>query len=193
MRFHIKVRAFNVGRRGMVASPFQKKKWPRLWGGGEHRLALITALFGLVAFAHSSPAAGAEEITGTWLTDDGEGAIEIRPCGEQRRGRIAWMKDPLGKDGKPPVDEHNPDPNLRSRRICGLQIIYGLKPQSDGTWGDGRVYNPENGKTYSMEIRRQTADLLKVTGYLGFSLLGQTMEWRRAPKALPGCSTEGKR
>ena len=143
---------------------------------------------GIVAFAPPAFAAPPEDITGLWLTDDGEGGIEIRPCGEQRCGRIAWMKDPKGSDGKPPVDSNNPDATLRARPICGLQIISGLKPQADGSWGQGKVYNPDSGKTYDMEIRRLTADSVKVTGYMGIKLLGQSMDWKRAPKNLGSCS-----
>jgi uncharacterized protein (DUF2147 family) len=151
-------------------------------------VALAGALtLGLPSFAL------AQDISGVWVTDDGEGAIEIQPCGGERCGRIAWMKDPKGPDGRPPTDTNNPDPALRSRRICGLQIIAGLKPQADGSWGDGRVYNPDNGKTYGMKIRRAGADMVKATGYLGFELFGQTQDWRRAPKNLGTCEDAAKR
>ena len=154
---------------------------------------LAAALIALGALAHPSPAAAAEDIAGLWLTDDGQAVIDIRPCGDQRCGRIAWMKNPKGDDGKPPIDRNNPDPGLRSRPICGLSIISGLKPQTDGTWGQGRVYDPETGKTYDMEIRRETSETVKATGYIGFNLLGRTMEWRRAPKNLGSCQEAAKR
>ena len=153
----------------------------------------VSVLIGILALPASGAAAPAEDIAGLWLTQEGEGAIEIRPCGEQRCGRIVWMKDPKGPDGQPPLDRSNPDPGLRSRTICGLQIISGLRPQADGTWGGGKVYDPDTGRTYDMEIRRDTADSVKATGYMGFRLLGQTMEWRRAPKNLGRCDEAAKR
>lgn len=164
--------------------------------GEPHRSRAVRAgaILGLLlAFGATVRAAAPEDITGLWLTDDGEGAIEIRPCGEQRCGRIAWSKNPNGPDGRVAVDSNNPDPSLRTRPICGIQIISGLKPQSDGSWGEGRVYNPENGKTYDMEIRRQTTDSVKVTGYMGLKILGQTMDWHRAPKTLALCTATGAR
>jgi uncharacterized protein (DUF2147 family) len=133
-------------------------------------------------------AAPPEEIAGLWLTDDGEGAIELRPCGEERCGRVLWMKYPTDENGTVPRDDNNPDPGLRARTICGLTIITGLKPQRDGSWGQGKVYNPDNGSTYDMEIRRQAPDVVKVTGYMGLKLFGQSMDWRRAPKDLPDCT-----
>jgi uncharacterized protein (DUF2147 family) len=156
------------------------------------RRSRLAALAGVLTLGLPSFAL-AQDITGTWVTDDGEGAIEIQACGGERCGRIAWMKDPKGPDGRPPTDTNNPDPAMRSRRICGLQIIAGLKPQADGSWGDGRVYNPDNGKTYGMKIRRAGADMVKATGYLGFELFGQTQDWRRAPKNLGSCEDAAKR
>jgi len=144
-------------------------------------------------FTNVGFAAPPEDITGIWLTQEGEGAIEIRPCGEQRCGRIAWMKDSKDKDGQAPTDRNNPNPALRSRRICGLQIISGLQPQRDGSWAQGRVYDPDTGQTFDMEIRRETAETVKATGYMGLKLFGRTMEWRRAPKNLVRCDEALKR
>src|SRR5689334_11726073 len=73
------------------------------------------ALFVAIAMLAATKAGiAAEDITGLWLTDDGTGAIEIRPCGAQRCGHIAWMKDPKDEHGQVPMDRNNPDPNLRS-------------------------------------------------------------------------------
>jgi uncharacterized protein (DUF2147 family) len=176
----------------MIPSPLHHQAYPEARGNLCHRpssrrISVIVALIGAVALARPSLAAPPQDITGVWLTNDNEGAIEIRPCGDQRCGRIAWMKEPKGPDGKPPLDRNNPDSTLRARTICGLQIISGLKPQDDGSWGQGKVYDPDSGKTYDMKIRRETPETVKATGYMGFELLGQSMQWRRAPQNLGRC------
>jgi uncharacterized protein (DUF2147 family) len=191
----IAVSSIEAWRVSMIALPLREASSPavRLREGrrpGRH-IAALAAVGGLAVLC-SAPAVAAD-ITGLWMTNDGEGIIEIRPCGEHRCGRIAWTKDPLGPDGKISLDRNNPDPSLRSRRICGLQIITGLKPQADGTWADGRVYNPDNGQTYGMKIRRESADLVKAHGYLGFELFGQTQDWRRVAKNPGGCEDAAKR
>src|SRR5689334_61023 len=89
----------------------------------------VLAFSGFVAMqaglcAQTAYAATPDDIAGVWLTDDGEGAIEILPCGEQRCGRIVWMKNKDDK-GRMPTDEKNPDVSLRSRPICGLMIVNG--------------------------------------------------------------------
>jgi uncharacterized protein (DUF2147 family) len=179
----------------MIALPPHSEASSRAAPGrpAAHAKVAILAAWAVALLVACPGMASAQDITGIWVTQDGEGAIEIRPCGDQRCGRIAWMKVPKGPDGKPPTDANNPDPNLRARRICGLQIIEGLKPQADGSWADGRVYNPDNGKTYGMKMRRDGSDTIKAHGYLGFELLGQTQEWRRAPKNLGTCEEAAKR
>ena len=181
----------------MIAFPRRREAPPhavqrRGAGAPRRRTGGLALLAGGLAVLCSCPAL-ASDITGLWMTDDGEGIIEIRPCGEHRCGRIAWTKDPLGPDGKISLDRNNPDPSLRTRRICGLQIITGLKQQGDGTWADGRVYNPDNGQTYGMKIRRESPDLVKAHGYLGFELFGQTQDWRRVAKNPGGCEDAAKR
>jgi uncharacterized protein (DUF2147 family) len=135
----------------------------------------------------TAPAAAAEEIAGLWLSDDGEGAVEIAPCGAERCGRIVWLKSPKTAEGRPVIDANNPDPALRTREVCGLSIVTGLKPQSDGGWDQGRIYDPEEGKSYDLAMRREGSDTLKVTGYLGTKMLSETHVWRRAPRTLARC------
>jgi uncharacterized protein (DUF2147 family) len=169
----------------MKASPFTTSS-------GQFAIRLLWLVTVFVAYVESTKLSCAEfpaDITGVWLTDGDEGAIEILSCGDQRCGRIAWTKNPKDEEGHPLVDRNNHDLNLRSRPLCGLMIITGLKRQNDGSWGDGQVYDPEQGETYNIEIRRMAPNLVRVTGYLGFRFLGRTMDWQRAPKHLEGCGS----
>jgi len=72
-----------------------------------------------------------------------------------------------------------PDPSLRSRPIIGLQIMHGFKYHGDGKWEEGKVYNPQNGKTYSARIKLKDGKL-EMRGYIGISMLGKTEEWTKA-------------
>jgi uncharacterized protein (DUF2147 family) len=182
-----------------MKSPARDTDWlcplamERVWVLARTLATLLAGATGAGIGGEPSRADAPNDITGVWLTDDGEGAVEIQPCGEQRCGRIVWMKNPRDEHGRIPTDQNNRDPKLRSRKICGLTIIDGLKHQSDGGWGEGHVYNPDNGQTYGVEIRRMAPEILKVTGYLGFRFLGEAQEWRRAPKNLSVCGDEVKR
>ncbi|MFZ5907440.1 MAG: DUF2147 domain-containing protein [Nitrospirota bacterium] len=45
-------------------------------------------------------------------------------------------------------------------------------------WEGGKIYDPQNGKTYSCKIKLE-GQKLRVRGFIGFSLLGRTAVWTR--------------
>ena len=46
-------------------------------------------------------------------------------------------------------------------------------------WEDGSVYDPNNGKTYSCNMKLKSTDELEIRGFIGFSLLGRTTVWTK--------------
>ncbi len=120
--------------------------------------------------------------TGVWIDHTGRGAVEIAPCGQGPTlcGRIVWMKAPTDPKGQPLRDGRNPDRTQRIRPICGLQVIGELKPQRDGSWDNGWIYDPEQGESFDVEIRLRAPDVLQVKGYKGLKFLSETFQWQRA-------------
>lgn len=125
---------------------------------------------------------------GVWIDHTGRGVVEIHPCGNTLCGSIVWMQQPNDKKGQPLRDSLNGDRRKRSRVICGLQIIGGLKAMRDGSWDAGWIYDPEQGESFDVELRLRAPDLLQVKGYKGFKFLSETFQWRRAASVpVPGC------
>ena len=153
-------------------------------------LALATAALALGLAGPSPPAGGqgAATVSGLWLDDEGKAGVDIQPCGAEMCGRIVWLKEPMGPDGKPWTDKLNPDAAKRSRPVCGLQVMGGLKRGANGAWQDGWVYDPEEGKSYNLEITLKDAATLSVVGYVGIRLLSETFQWRRLPAGHPRCA-----
>ena len=135
-------------------------------------LILFLILVGLHTGAASAP------IDGRWLTADGTGWIDIRTEDNVTRGFIAGS--PEDPDDREPqeLDQHNPDPELRTRPLTGIQIITDLQQRSDTKW-QGNIYDPNSGKTYKCTLKLTDADTLKLRGYLGVSLFGRTEVWTR--------------
>jgi uncharacterized protein (DUF2147 family) len=132
-------------------------------------------------------ASGADAILGRWSFDNGRDRahIEISRAGEVFEGRIVWLERPsyplddaLGMGGQAKMDRRNPDPNLRTRPILGLKILEGLRYNGGHEWTGGRVYAPDEGRSYKGKAWLD-GGVLKVRGYVGFSFLGRTMEWPR--------------
>jgi uncharacterized protein (DUF2147 family) len=137
-------------------------------------LAPIALVIGVAAFAAS---ANAQSPAGVWLTKDQDAHVRIAGCGGALCGTIVWLKDPVDKQtGKPPIDEHNPDPAKRSRPLRGIQVMYGMHPSGPGKW-TGHLYNADDGKTYDGNLMLLGPDSVKVDGCLIGICMGET--WRR--------------
>lgn len=150
----------------------------------------MALLAGFVASATTAGTATArEDIAGIWYDDTGRGAVKLENCGPNLCGRIVWLRKATNGRGEQLRDHNNPNGARRNRPICGLPVIWGLRPQSDGTWDEGRIYDPKVGKSYDVAITRLSAKRLRITGYLGTKLFSKDLIWRRAPTSLPLCQT----
>lgn len=120
-------------------------------------------------------AAATAPIQGRWFTPEDKAVVEIAPCGEAYCGVIVSTR--MTAEGRSPQDIHNPDPNLRTRPLAGVQILLGLTPKDTGGL-DGRIYNPEDGRTYTARVQLRDDGQLAVKGCVG--VLCRTQLWRPA-------------
>ncbi len=113
--------------------------------------------------------AASADVIGIWETVEGKSHVEITSCeGDKFCGKIIWLKEPNDEKGKPKVDINNQDEKLRSRPIIGINLLSGLEKTGDQEWDDGSIYNPEDGNTYSSEMRLKEPDVLEVEGCVLF-------------------------
>lgn len=120
----------------------------------------------------------AQDILGKWKLEDGSAIVEVYQAGDDYNGKIVWLNEPNGKDGKPLCDGNNPDKALKSRKVLGLNMLSGLK-KSGNEYKGGTIYDPGNGKTYNCSMKIENG-VLKVRGSLDKKgLLGRTMDWFR--------------
>ena len=110
---------------------------------------------------------------GAWLID-GKVAIEIFDCSGLLCGRIIWLRNFRNSLGELDRDKNNPDPALQQRRLCGLTIIWGLRPRDPDRWTGGRFYNPDDGETYNISAEFGAADRLTARIFRGIPFLGKT-------------------
>ena len=116
-----------------------------------------------------APAQAAVPIAGHWLTEDGSAVIAVAPCGSVLCGHVERVVKTM--PGATPNDSHNPDPALR-----GVPILTGFT-DAGSDWR-GRIYNPQDGKTYKSIVTREGDGTLKVKGCISFFCRAQT--WRPA-------------
>jgi uncharacterized protein (DUF2147 family) len=123
----------------------------------------------LLLVAAGGSALAAADPVGTWIDHTGRGAVEISPCNGALCGRIVWLKAAADQEA------------------CGMQIIGNARPASGGKWDGGWIYDPEARAKYDVELTPLGDNKLKVLGYAGMKMFGETMTWTRAPADLKRC------
>ena len=67
----------------------------------------------------------------------------------------------------------------KNQPIEGLVILKGLTQDGDD-WSGGTILDPANGKTYDCTLSLESPNDLNVRGFIGFSFLGRTQQWKRS-------------
>lgn len=127
-----------------------------------------------------------QQLLGRWRTESGRGVIEIYPCADKVCGKLVWLIEPIRR-GAPAVDDENPKPELRNRPLCGLTMLGDFRQIEPQRWADGWIYDPDSGKTYRATMFLESAGVLKLRGYIGIPLFGETQTWTRADPAIGSC------
>ena len=125
------------------------------------------------ALAVATPAFAAD-ISGRWLTST-NAQVEIFRCGAAYCGRL------LGSpriDREPGLtDQNNKDAAKRGRKLKGLVFLEGFGG-GPVNFSGGRLYNPEDGATYTGTITVVDANTLKLKGCV-IAPLCKTQVWKR--------------
>lgn len=142
---------------------------------------LIIALFLLAGNTFAQGIDNPDLILGVWIPKNGKSHVKIEKVGTKYYGKVVWLKEPNDpKTGLPKTDDKNSDPNMRNQPIMGLRIMKDFTYMGDGVFKDGRVYDPNDGKTYCGKITIISADEIDLRGSIcGFSILGRTETWKR--------------
>lgn len=120
-----------------------------------------------------------QSVIGKWKNiDDNDGeakaVIEIYERREKIYGKVFEILDPKER-GRICV---NCTGENKNRPILGMIVINSLQ-KDDKEYNSGTILDPISGKLYKCYITLESNDVLKVRGYLGFSLFGRTQYWYR--------------
>ena len=127
----------------------------------------------IVYSAHASA-----PVVGTWMSADGGTKVRVTECGGKLCGRVVWLSEPTGVDGKPKTDRHNADASKRARPLIGVPVVLGMKPDGTNKWS-GQIYNADDGRTYQAHVMVVSDNAMKVQGCV-LGVLCKTQTWSRA-------------
>jgi uncharacterized protein (DUF2147 family) len=130
-----------------------------------------------------APPVPANPYAGLWLDHTGDGVVELASCApdtpDRLCGRIVWLRQPIDPQGRPFVDGLNEDATQRGRPICGLPIIVNVVAKPDGTYDDGAIYDPRQGKAFNVSLSLLAPDRMQVMGYKGVKLFNRKFVWTK--------------
>lgn len=153
-------------------------------------MALITtyilAAFSFLLFFISTTNLCAQDrenrICGFWMSTEKNLAVKIFKQAGDFKAKVVWFrnKDNPDKDINDYKDTSNPNPNLRNRKILGMELVEGLsyRKESD-SWEKGKIYDPYHGRFWDSAAYITKEGLLKVTGYWKFKWIGKTVVFER--------------
>lgn len=139
--------------------------------------ATVMLLITMVSFAQQP----ADKIIGKWESIDGDVKLKFEIFKQDGKyfGKLLWASNMFEADGKTPKkDNNNPDKSLKNRSRQGIINVTDLKFEK-GEYSGGKLYNPSDGDTYSLNAKLRSENELHFRGYLGISLLGKTMKFKR--------------
>lgn len=142
-------------------------------------VAIATAVYA-PAWATGAAVPALSSPVGLWKTiDDHTGQakaiVEIRDVNGELAGRVVKLF-------------HPPAPHplclkctgaLKNQPVLGMRILWGMHQDGD-EWTGGRILDPESGDVYHCSMTLENGGkVLRVRGYMGFSIFGRTERWDR--------------
>ncbi|MCW4581068.1 DUF2147 domain-containing protein [Gluconacetobacter entanii] len=158
-----------TGRIGQ--NPAAGRIWRRVMSGAPARMLMVLAigmgLGGILSPAHAAPSTQAPPILGEWETKDHDGVFRIMQCGTEVCGDLVGLS--YTKDVPKDHAGHSE---------CGLRMLTGFTPDPEetGHW-NGHILDPDSGRVYHAKIWIAPNGALKLRGFVGVPLFGETETW----------------
>jgi uncharacterized protein (DUF2147 family) len=118
---------------------------------------------------------------GKWITIDDEtgkqkSIVELYKQNDKLYGKITYLFPREGRGPNPKCSKCSDD--RKDEPLVGLQIVRSLK-WNGGSWEDGTIVDPENGKIYDVKmwVDPENSNRLNVRGYIGPFF--RTQQWKR--------------
>ncbi len=135
----------------------------------------VKKLLSALALMLVLPAAGfaaADDVIGAWRDTETGGVTSVYSCGA---GICIKVVTP-GKGRE--IDAKNKNPALKGRSMAGAVIMEGAEKAGADRW-KGKLYNSEDGDTYTGYVISTAKDEVKLEGCIMGGLLCKSHVWKR--------------
>lgn len=143
--------------------------------------ACLSILF-LVIFLSSTSFYSARpgfQLVGVWESEEKNLQIEMFENDGKFYGRMIYFKCSTEQIMKTLKDVENPNKNLSGRHLLGLTPVTGLVYHGGNVWDDGKIYDPNSGRTFEARIQLTGQRSAIVRGYWKYRWIGRSMTFYR--------------
>jgi uncharacterized protein (DUF2147 family) len=114
----------------------------------------------LTAFVLSTGPGLAEEVLGTWTSDEGVMRVKFEPCGDALCGNLVWVK-----------------PGSDTKAKLGERLFYDMRADGQNSWTGKAAYD---GSVYSSKMSIEGTNL-RTSGCILSGVFCKSTIWRRTP------------
>ena len=140
-----------------------------------YTISILFTFITTISLAQTTP----DVILGKWITTSGNCIVEVYKQNQEFKAKILWFKA-TKKPMDDWTDEKNSNIALRKRKLLGMDVVRGLRYNSDEKqWVDGMIYDATTGKEWNSIVWLTKDNLLKVKGYWLFRFLSETKTFKR--------------
>jgi len=139
--------------------------------------AIAILLFGLTT---AKAQRDANRIVGIWESVEKNLHIEMIEEDGHFAGKMVWFLCASGESMMFSYrDTENPNPKLTTRPLVGMHVVEKIFYQGDNVWGDGKIYDPNTGRTFDARITLVAPNTAVVRGYWKFRWIGKSIVFHR--------------
>ena len=138
--------------------------------------AFLFAFVVITGFNGTSPS---HNVIGIWESEEKNLQIEMFEDGQQFAGRMIYFKCSSEEIMRTCTDTENPDKNLTTRKLLGLKLVTKLEYKGRNLWDNGKIYDPNTGRTFDARIQLTGPNTAIVRGYWKYRWIGRSMVFYR--------------
>jgi uncharacterized protein (DUF2147 family) len=136
-------------------------------------------LFALLAITGFNDSRPSHDVVGIWESEEKNLQIEMFEDNGQFAGRMIYFKCSSEQVMRTCTDTENPDKTLTARKLLGLKLVTRLEYKGMDVWDDGKIYDPNSGRTFEARIQLTGPNTAIVRGYWKFRWIGRSMVFYR--------------
>lgn len=141
----------------------------------------IFSLLMTLSLCITSVFAQADKVVGEYQCERNgvQSKIKVFKHQDGYRAQVFWVDNLKMEDGSIRKDPKNPDAAKRNTPADQIVLIDKVKFNGKDSWNEGKIYDPTSGKVYSVTLSFKNDKTLKVRGYIGTPMLGESMYWTK--------------